>query len=196
MRILLISAIHLAILLGCAPVTPSSGDSLPPGSIIVPLNNPSFVADQQGRLNGWGAVEHAQGNSYTFVADHVGAYSAPTSLRIRRHGNEDFGLVRQVVKIPQDLRGKAITARLFGYLRADAVSEPGGALMLQARRADNSIITYSDMVNQRLTGNQGWTRHSIELKVPSDTYDLIVGVMLEGSGSLWADDLTLTLIEK
>ena len=51
------------------------------------------------------------------------------------------------------------------------------------------------MQNARVKGTQSWKCYTIELKIPSSAYSLIVGVMLKDGGTLWADNLMIELID-
>ena len=157
------------------------------------LKNPSFNPDQQGKLNAWIAIEHGSGNSCTFVADPENALSIPSSARIRRHGSEPYGLLQQSIGVHPSWHNK--TARLSGSLRGVDISGAGGALVLRADDGSGQILAWNFMQNARVKGTQDWKRYTIELKIPSSAYSLIAGVMLEDGGTLWADDLTIELID-
>lgn len=179
-------------LAACASNAPPAPETLPAGAIAIPLQNPSFNGDAQGHFPGWTLHEHMRGNSYTFVADAVNAHSAPSSARIRRHGDEFFGLMQQLIPIPASWLGK--TARLSGYLRTDGATGTGGALVIQARGSGGSPITHDHMDGRRATGTQGWKRYSVEVKIPPGATNLQVGAMLQDDGSLWVDDLSLVVL--
>ena len=159
----------------------------------VALVNPSFEVDAQGRFTGWKAHEHMRGNSYTFVADTSRPRSGPTSLRIRRHGDEFYGLMNQKIKVQPEWFNK--TVRLAGYLRTDGATGTGGALVMQARGGGDEIMAHDHMDDRRVTGTQDWKRYTVDMKVPPHAYWLQVGVMLQDDGTMWADDLSLTVLD-
>lgn len=171
---------------------PPAVEVLPAGAIVVPLKNPSFNADAQGRFVGWTAHEHNRGNSYTFVADTANAYSAPSSARIQRYGDEFFGLLRQLIPMQQSWVGKK--ARLSGYLRTEGATGSGGALVIQAR-VSGSPIAHDHMDAHRATGTRDWKRYTVEITLPANASELQVGAMLQDDGTLWVDDLSLILLE-
>lgn len=159
----------------------------------ISLKNGSFNPDNQGKMNAWATIEHASGNSYTFVADPENAFSAPSSARIRRHGSEPFGLLQQSIIIHPTWHNK--TAQLSGLLKSENINGAGGALILRADDGSGKILTWNFMQNARVIGTQDWKRYTIELKIPPTAYSLKVGVMLEDGGTLWADDLAIELID-
>ncbi|MFZ1546415.1 MAG: hypothetical protein WAT12_04870 [Candidatus Nitrotoga sp.] len=161
--------------------------------VVISLKNPSFNPDQQGKMNGWKAIEHGSGNSYTFVADPEIALSSPSSARIRRHGSEPYGLLQQSIGVHPSWHNK--TVRLSGSLRGVDVNGAGGALVLRADDGSGQILAWNFMQNARVKGTQDWKRYAIQLKIPPTAYSLIVGVMLEDGGTLWADNMTIELID-
>ncbi|MEO7391587.1 MAG: hypothetical protein ABIU58_05400 [Ramlibacter sp.] len=157
------------------------------------MANPSFVAGADGELTGWHKIEHASGNSYTFTADEKSPLSKPSSLRINRHGLEAFGLLEQRVAVLPAWAGH--TVRLSGSLKTVGATGGGGALVLQARTGSAAILTHDHMDDRRLRGDQGWKKVSVQIQLPPATRQLLVGVMLEEGGTLWADDLVLELLD-
>ena len=157
------------------------------------MTNPSFTPDATGRLVGWTRIEHARGNSYTFVADPNQPYSAPTSARISRHGPEIFGVLDQRIKVEPAWRGK--TVRLSGYLKTLGATGGGGALVIQALDGGGNVVAHDHMNDSRVRGDQGWKRYHAAVKIPAETTHLRAGVMLEDGGTLWADDLSLELVD-
>jgi len=165
---------------------------LSPG-VAIPLKNASFQANAQGELSDWAGLEHNKGESYTFVADTEGAYSKPSSARIRRHGDELFGLLAQTIRVQPEWLNKKL--RLSGYLKAEKVDGEGGALVLQTTGGGGNVLTHNHMDDQRVKGNQSWKAYAIEIRIPPEAYFVRLGPMLEGGGTLWADDMKLELID-
>jgi hypothetical protein len=181
------------LLAGCASAPGPLRSTLPPGQPIA-LQNPGFAADGTGRMLGWSQIEHMGGESYTFVADteHF-ALSAPSSVRIRRHGREFFGLMEQRVRVQPAWVNK--TVRLSGFLKTKGATGTGGALLLTARDGHDSILHTERMNGRRVRGDTEWKQYAVQLKVVPTTWWIQVGVMLEDDGTLWADDVVLEIID-
>lgn len=175
-----------------APASAAAGSGVAVRGPIA-IANPSFLANASGELTGWHKIEHASGNSYTFTADSKDPLSKPSSLRIHRYGHEAFGLLEQRVLAPPAWEGR--TVRLAGSLRTLGASGGGGALVLQARSGSSVILAHDHMDDRRLKGDQAWKKVAVQLKLPPQTRQLMVGVMLEEGGTLWADDLALELLD-
>jgi len=162
-------------------------------SIKVPLKNASFdQVDAQGRMRDWLFQEHVTPGHYTFEADPKGAKSAPASARIQRVKTEDYGSMVQGVAVEPCWKGK--TARLTGFLRTQEANGVGAALTLQVRLADGGIGLWDHMNDRRVRGTQGWNSYSVEVKIGDNAYSLLYGILLEGEGTLWADDLQLEIL--
>jgi hypothetical protein len=165
----------------------------PATDVVISLKNPSFNPDKLGNISAWTEIEHGSGRSFTFVADPENALSMPSSARIRRHGSEPFGLLQQSIGVHPSWHNK--TVRLSGWLRGLDISGAGGALVLRADDGSGQILAWNFMETGRVIGTQDWKRYSIELKTPPTAYSLIVGVMLQDGGALWADNLEIELID-
>lgn len=185
-------AVLFGALIFAGTVHPQAVRPAPTGKPIA-MVNPSFNADAGGQIEGWHPIEHASGKSYTFVADRQSPRSRPSSLRIHRHGHEAFGLFEQRVEAPPEWAMR--TVRLSAALRSAGVAGVGGGLVLQARTANNVILAHDHMDGRRLRGDVKWGRYAVELKLPPTTRSLLVGIMLEEGGTLWADDVTLELLD-
>lgn len=181
-----------ALLAGCASAPSGPASTLAPGEAIA-LQNPGFVGEANGRIPGWSMLEHASGNSYTFVADTEHFTSPPSSVRIRRHGREIYGIMEQRVRAKPEWANR--TVRLSAYLRTQGATGTGAALMLQARNGYEHILVNDHMDDRRVRGDQPWRQYAVQFKVPPSTWWLQVGVMLENEGTLWADDVKLELVD-
>jgi hypothetical protein len=187
----LASALATLLLAACGGAPLQS--TLPPGQPIA-LQNPGFTPEANGRIPGWNQLEHMGGASYTFVADtEFFALSAPTSVRIRRHGSEFFGLMEQRVRVEPAWVNK--TVRLSGFLKTLGATGTGGALLLTARDGYDSIQHTERMNGRRVRGDSDWKQYEVQLKVQPTTWWIQVGVMLEDDGTLWADDVVLEVID-
>ncbi|WP_374665102.1 hypothetical protein [Ramlibacter sp.] len=188
------AALGGSLLAGCQTAEPVPASNLPPGKQSIALVNPGFAVDASGRFTGWTKLEHNVGNSYRFEADaEVYALSAPTSLRISRHGLEFYGLTEQRVRVQPEWIGR--TVRLSGYLRTRGVTGTGAALVLQVRDGSDQILVAEQMNGRRVRGDLDWQQYSVQVRVVQAAWWLQVGAMLEDDGTLWVDDLALDLMD-
>lgn len=158
----------------------------------VVIQNSSFDEQGPAGIAQWLGIEHVHPGHYLFELDKHQPKSLPSSARISRVGDEDFGSLQQTVVIKSCWVGKR--AVLTGFLRSAEVAEVGGALVLQANGGGGSILAWNHMNEQKVRGTTSWKSYSIDIAVPADTYFLRFGFMLEGPGTLWADDMKLEII--
>lgn len=159
----------------------------------VSIKNASF--DESGPPSGirdWQTIEHVHPGHYVFEMDAQQPHSPPSSAKMKRVGDEDFGSLQQTVVIKACWVGKK--AVLSGFLRSQDATEVGGALVLQANGGGGDILAWNHMNESKLRGTVSWAKHVIEIPIPANTYVLRFGYMLEGPGSLWADDLKLEIV--
>ena len=102
-------------------------------------------------------------------------------------GPQEFGSVMQ--RFPANfLAGH--TVRLEGDLRTQDVSGWAG-LWLRADGEETPDIFFDNMSGHGLAGTVGWARHAVEGRLPPGAAWLNLGVVLSGSGVVWADNLRL-----
>ena len=82
------------------------------------------------------------------------------------------------------------TVRLEGELRTKAVAEWAG-LWLRGDGDDVPDLFFYNMQDAGLQGTTDWKSYSIEAKLPPNLAWLNLGIVLSGSGSVWADNLRL-----
>ena len=84
-----------------------------------------------------------------------------------------------------DFAGTTIEWR--GFLRSENVSEYMGLWMRQD--GDTPNLAFATMQPRQIRGTNDWTEYSITLPFHRDGKQLYFGVLLGGTGKVWADDL-------
>lgn len=172
-----------------------------------PIVNPGFESTKpgvNGNPEGWATFQHAGPVSFDFVLDSGVKKSGKQSMRIKRIGPEVYGSASQVVPVG-DMAGK--TVRLSGWVRTEAEPAdgkggeapkgrgPGAGLLLIAVRG-SSILESELMKKRQIRGTTPWTRYSIELAIPARATGVEIGVMHQGTGTVWIDDLELEVVKQ
>src|SRR5262249_34518206 len=57
--------------------------------------------------------------------------------------------------------------------------------------ADTGPVAFDNMQQRQINGTRNWTEYSVTLPVRSEAKRLFFGVLLSGTGKVWADDLQL-----
>jgi hypothetical protein len=94
---------------------------------------------------------------------------------------------------PGMYRGKRV--RFSGYVKSANVRSGWAGLWLRidgARTEQNLGI--DNMERRPIKGTTDWTRYEIVLDVPENTRELAFGLLLEGDGQVWMDDLKFEVV--
>jgi hypothetical protein len=116
---------------------------------------------------------------------HGGRWSA----RLERTATSPEAFSTLTKSIPADFAGKTIEWR--GFLRSEAVIDFMGLWMRQDGDAPN--LGFASMQPRQIRGTNDWTEYSITLPLPPDARQLVFGVLVAGTGKVWADDLRLSV---
>lgn len=141
-------------------------------------------------------LPHGWFNSVGYVSYASDRYEIRTMRRqggacLRLSRNEaaldEFGSLMQ--RFPAAfLAGR--TVRLDGELKTENVTGWAG-LWIRADGEQVPNLVFDNMHNRGPRGSQEWSRYSLEVNLPQETRWLNIGIVLNGPGTLWADDLHL-----
>jgi C-terminal processing protease CtpA/Prc len=114
---------------------------------------------------------------------HGGQWSA----RLERTAASPQAFSTLTTAIPVDFAGTTIEWR--GFLRSEDVTGFMGLWLRQDGDAPN--LAFASMQPQQIRGTNEWREYSIALPVHPDAKQLFFGVLIGGTGKVWADDLRL-----
>ncbi len=139
--------------------------------------------DQTGpALTGWDLYPAG-----TVSADNSISHTGHWSVRLQRdiQSAGTFSVITRM--LPVDFQGS--TVELRGYLRLRDVSGNAGLWLRQD--ADGRMLSLENMWSQQVKGTHDWAEYSITLPINPNAKQLFFGVLVSGTGTLWADDLGL-----
>jgi hypothetical protein len=148
----------------------------------------SFATEGNGIPRGQNAGGFAVG------IDREVARGGHASLSIRSIVAEPKGFraVTQLIKADA-YRGKRV--RLTGYLKTGDVRGGWAGLWLRVDGRVAIPIAIDNMSSRGVMATTDWSRHAVVLDVPEAAVRLAFGVLLVGSGRVWADDLALDVVD-
>ncbi len=120
------------------------------------------------------------------VVKHSGKYSGviyPTQIVPNA-----FGCLAYT--IPAGYEGKMIELR--AYIKMENINDAPIGLMLRIDGVSGSIA-FDNMQSRGIKGTADWTQYSVKLPYPENAKYIHIGVILKGSGKLWADDFELLI---
>jgi C-terminal processing protease CtpA/Prc len=123
----------------------------------------------------------------TVSTDNKIMYSGHWAARLERKTDSPGGFSTMHQAIPIGFGGK--TVELRGFLRMEDVTGFAGFWMRE--EDDRSSIAFDNMQSRQLKGTADWTEYSVTLPVKDEGTRLYFGVLLVGTGRVWADDLQL-----
>jgi erythromycin esterase len=123
--------------------------------------------------------------------DATVAHGGERSMRLRSEGSEGYAIFQRLLPREHAL-GKWV--RLSGWVRTAGLKDGFARLWLRAGR-NRETLAFDNMEHLALSGDTGWTRVAVAIKVPEDTTSVVFGGLLEGTGTAWVDDLVFTFGE-
>jgi hypothetical protein len=145
----------------------------------------TFEEEPAGRTPvGWDG-----GPANTISVDATVSHSGQKSLLLRRDSGSasSFSVISR--KIPLTYSGNFLELR--GFLRTENVSSFAGLWMREDE--DGAVVAFDNMQGRSLRGTTDWFEYSIKLPLRPRVQTLYIGVLISGTGEVWADDLQLLL---
>lgn len=141
-----------------------------------------FEDQTSSAIAGWHAYPAG-----TVSADDSISHTGHWSVRLQR-GAQSAGTFSVITRtLPVDFQGGTVEIR--GYLRLQDVS--GYAALWLRQDADGQMLSLENMRAQQVKGTRDWAQYSITLPINPQAQQLHFGVLVSGTGTLWADDLEL-----
>jgi hypothetical protein len=164
----------------------AAGEPNPGPEDAPPVPGWSFATAGSGIPRGQDASEYAA--EVDRAITHSG--KAAMSMRSIVAKPTTFRAVTQQIKA-DTYRGRRV--RLAGFLKTrDVVAWSG--LWLRVDGPD-SRLAFDNMASRPVKGMTDWTRYEVVLDVPEAAVRLAFGPLLVGAGQVWADDLSLDVVD-
>jgi hypothetical protein len=128
--------------------------------------------------------------------DHSVATAGEASLLISSKGSSTAGFVALMQTTQAtDYRGKRI--RFSGDLRTREIKFWAG-FWFRVVDARMKTLAFDNMEKKerRMPGDSDWQRHDIVIDVPVGAANILYGVVLNGTGSVWADALRIEVVDQ
>ncbi|TYZ13542.1 peptidase S41 [Hymenobacter lutimineralis] len=158
-----------------------------PGLDFEQLNNKTH------QPSGWRAPAD---NGYQVTVDSVVKYQGRYSLRIqsvatpRQEGT--YGVA--TVQLPVYFQGK--TVQLHGYLKTRNVLNGTAGIWLRLNDGQGKAVAFDNMHLQNVQGTTDWKRYTISLPLAPEVQEILLGGTLPATGTMWVDQLEVTVDDK
>ena len=132
------------------------------------------------------------GPTGTIYFDSSVVHGGRVAARLERDANSPNAFTSITRRLPIEFGGRTIELR--GFLRTKDVR--GGAGLWMREDGPTGPVQFDNMQSRPVTGTSDWTEYTIQLPLDATANDLYIGVLLNGSGTVWADDLRLFVDSK
>lgn len=161
----------------------------------LPLTQPAVAAPPPDWI--LGAPGSPPGSpDYRASVDHTVAYDGSGSALLKSviESPPRFGTLMQRVA-GNVFAGKRI--RFSAYIKADKVRKVAG-LWIRAENATGQVIAFkgASFPGSRVHGTRDWTQIHIVINIPKATAAVFYGVLLNGSGAVWIDNVQFDVLGK
>jgi C-terminal processing protease CtpA/Prc len=166
-----------------------------------PLNlDMEQVSPQTHRPAGWQTSIRAGApadfrKAYELVADSLTRHGGRYALRLGYTGQPpeagEFGVTSQ--HLPATFQGK--TLKFSGYIKTKDVQNGYAGLWM---RVDGpaGTLAFDNMSKRPIKGTTDWQQYTISLPLGEEAQTIYIGGLLPATGTMWLDDLTLTVDDK
>ena len=139
---------------------------------------------------GWRLAVRDASETVRIGLDPTVAREGGRSLRIVRESGP--GITRVTQRIPIDARSGADRIALQGYVRA---AGGGASLWLRVEGSGGFLAADSRGSADTAAAAAQWALHSVQLPLPQDAREVVVGVSIRGAGSAWFDALSVERLD-
>jgi hypothetical protein len=123
-----------------------------------------------------------------FKSGGSSAFIASTEAMI-----DGFGTLMQSCGA-QDYLGKRV--RMTAYIKSENVTNWAGMWMRVDSKSARNMLSFDNMQDRPIKGTKDWTKCEIVLDVPEESRTLNFGVLLDGTGKVWFDDISFEVVDK
>ncbi|WP_155593349.1 helix-turn-helix transcriptional regulator [Lysinibacillus cavernae] len=164
--------------------------ALPPGKYRKLMQSLNMMEEEKmmelnEHVSGW-MLSGANPELYKFHTDdkvfHSGKRSGVIYSTIASGNNGQFATMMQGFQAAE-YKGKRL--KMSCYLKTADATKCGAWMRIDNGTGDT--IQFDNMDQRSVTGTTEWNHYSIVLDVPEEGYSIYFGVLLIGSGKVWAD---------
>jgi hypothetical protein len=151
------------------------------------------VASSQEAPKGWFPAG-SRPKDFKMSVDRSVAHSGKASASLKSVVSEPagFGTLMQTFKADA-YRGKRV--RMSGYARSQEVKKWAG-LWMRVDGPQGEPLAFDNMENRALKGTGDWQKYEIVLDVPESAQEVAFGLLINGAGQVWMDDLGFEVVGK
>ena len=156
-----------------------------------------FLIDTEGtaqNIDGWFTAGSSP-SSYKVGIDQKNFKNGTSSAYIKSIEKkiDGFGTLMQTCSAKEYL-GKRV--KMKGFIKSKDVANWAGMWLRVDSKVKKTTLSFDNMQDRPIKGNNGWTKCEIVLDVPEESSTLNFGVLLSGTGMVWFDNISFETIDK
>jgi C-terminal processing protease CtpA/Prc len=162
---------------------------IPPDTV----NQPAMIAlSAEPMTAGWWPGGNPP-NAFRVGTDRTVAHTGTSSGHItaRSTPTTGFGALSQLLR-PENYRGRRV--RFSAYVKTKDVPVTGGAGLWMRVDGNGGMLAVDNMAPRFIHGTTDWTLFSIVLDVDKDASGFVFGLLLNGGGEAWIDDVSIEIV--
>jgi len=105
---------------------------------------------------------------------------------------DGFGTLMQQSK-PDKYHGKRI--KMTGFVKSENVTTWAGLWFRVDQAGSQQPLSFDNMGDRPIKGTTDWTKYEIVLDVPSNASLIAYGALLDGTGQIWFDNITIEIVD-
>jgi hypothetical protein len=149
------------------------------------------------------AVDHGSVPGWMLAGDAPSDFAIAVDPAVKKAGHAS-GTIRSVIDKPKGfgtlMQQSAPTSylgkrlKLSAMIKSENVASWAG-LWMRIDGSGKRSLAFDNMQNRPIKGTTDWTRYDVVLDVASEATNLAFGVLLDGPGQVWIDDITFTVVK-
>ncbi len=114
-------------------------------------------------------------------------------LKSIAEAKEGFGTI---MKYNKPVKYIGTRLKLTGYIKTENIDGWAGMWMRVDGDSPVKQLQFDNMGNRPIKGTNEWTKYEIVLDVPEKSTGIYYGVLIEGNGEIWLDNLTFEIVSE
>jgi len=138
------------------------------------------------------AGPHPKDYMVSMDSKHAYSGSASALLESKSENARGFGTLMQQ-SAPGIYSGKRVC--MTGYVRCEDVKNWSG-LWFRVDGEEGKRLAFDNMSDRPIRESSEWKQYHIVLEVPEEAVALAYGVLLNGAGRVWVDDISFEVVDE
>lgn len=170
---------------------------LPPGryrKLMKDIRKNKEVSSVGNEIKGW-FLSGSNPYDYEMDVDHNHVYQGNVSAILQSKNSKKsncFGTMMQQfnAKLYKNCRVK-----LSAFIKTESITESSG-LWMRVDDKYEDVLQFDNMSDRPIKGTNNWNIYSVVLDVPEESEVISFGILLNGPGKVWIDNIKFTKVNK